>query len=52
MARPIQETPILKGQDAEKFYQVLKMNEDKKVSTAKVAQMKQNYDKIKAISKF
>lgn len=31
MARPIKETPILKGKDAERFSRIIKENETKKV---------------------
>lgn len=31
MARPIKETPILRGKDAERFSRIIKENETKKV---------------------
>ncbi len=50
MARPIKETPILKGKDAERF--VKRMNETRAVSDTEIRRVKKNYEYILSISKF
>jgi hypothetical protein len=52
MARPIKETPILKGQDAKKFFDKMNTAADRKSSPQKLAEMKENFYKMKFISKF
>ncbi|WP_337043064.1 hypothetical protein [Emticicia sp. 17c] len=50
MAKPIKETPILRGNDAEKF---TKENEKaKKISKELNARMESNFNKLNAIAKF
>jgi len=49
MAKPIKETPILRGKDAIRFLDALK--ENKKVSPEELAKIKANYERIKSILK-
>lgn len=50
MARPIEETPILKGKDAERFLQ--RMEDVKPVSKKELDRMKRNYEFIRGIADF
>ena len=47
MARPIEETPILRGEDAKRFLQ--RMKEGHKVSKEEYDDIKSTYEKIAAI---
>lgn len=47
MARPIKETPILRGKDAERFNKIIKENESKKVSASDYERAKQAYKNFK-----
>lgn len=50
MARPIKETPILTGKDAERF--VKRMNEKRTISDKEIERVKKNYEYILSIAKF
>lgn len=51
MALPIKETPVLKGKDAKNFLR--EANKTKgKLGAEEVRRLKENYLKLKAISKF
>jgi len=50
MAKPIKETPILTGNDAVNFTQLMKEAETKKISAAEMAKIKSNSDRIRIIS--
>ncbi|MBL0743753.1 hypothetical protein [Chryseolinea lacunae] len=50
MARPIKETPILKGKDARVFIE--KTNNVVRVSDEKRAKVLENFAKLQAIAKF
>lgn len=52
MARPIEETPLLKGKDAERFSEAILKNESKKASVSECKKVMHNYDKIKKLAKF
>ena len=52
MARPIAETPTLRGEDAKRFKEVIRANETKKVSAAKYKKMMNNYNAIKKLVRF
>lgn len=52
MARPIKETPILKGKDAQNFYDRIETASKRKASPEVIARIKENYAKMVAISKF
>ena len=50
MALPIQETPILTGDDARRFLQ--RMNELREVSEEEIERMHRNYELIMSIAEF
>jgi hypothetical protein len=50
MAKPIEETPILKGKDAEIFLANMKRNEFKTISIEELDKMKENFKKLDDIS--
>ena len=50
MARPIKETPILTGKDAERF--IKRMNDTRTVSEKEIKRVKKNYEYILSIAKF
>lgn len=47
MARPIKETPVLKGKDARAFEKAIKENENKKVSPEEYHRVMNNYHNVK-----
>lgn len=49
MAKPIKETPVLKGQDAVIFIKNIEENKTAKISHAESTRIKLNFDKINAI---
>jgi hypothetical protein len=51
MARPIKETPILKGKDASNFLQSMKQSEATRVSSQERANIKEAFNTIKNIAK-
>lgn len=52
MARPIKETPVLKGKEAAKFLTEINKAKDQKVSEETIEKIKKNYEKLKAIATF
>ena len=50
MARPIKETPTLKGKDAERFLRL--MDEVKPVSREEMERIRKDYEYIKSIAQF
>ena len=52
MARPIKETPVLKGKDAVKFNQLLKETQKAVVNVKEMERILQNFKKLQAIAKF
>ena len=50
MAKPIKETPVLKGKDAKVF--VMNNKAPKKESDAELAKIKQSYEALKSIATF
>lgn len=50
MARPIKETPILKGKDAKMFER--KINHPHTVSQAEIQAARDSYDRVMSIAKF
>ena len=50
MAKPIKNTPVLKGEDAIKFSEDIKKSEEKKVPADRFAKMKENFIKLQAIA--
>jgi hypothetical protein len=52
MAKPIKATPVVKGKDAVRFWENFEKNKDKKATTEEIKRIKDNFEKLKAISKF
>ena len=52
MARPIKDTPVLKGNDAKRFIERKKQNDTRKASPTEIAKMKEGYSFFKKIAKF
>jgi hypothetical protein len=52
MAKPISETPVLKGKDAKAFLDRTNEKNIQKVSSEERARIQQNYEKLKSITKF
>jgi hypothetical protein len=50
MSKPIEETPILNGKDAEVFLENIKKNEFKTISVKELEEMKENFKKFNDIS--
>lgn len=50
MARPIKETPTLRGKDAERFLRL--MDEVQPVSKEEMERIKKNYEYIKSIATY
>lgn len=50
MARPIKETPVLTGRDAERFSKIIKENEKKTVSAADYARAKETFKQFKLVN--
>ena len=48
MARPIKDTPILKGHDAERFMERMLTSDERKVSNERRAEMQSIYNTVKA----
>ena len=51
MAKPIKDTPTLKGKDAARFAADIKANESKKIDASEYRRMMENYKKIKSKAK-
>ena len=51
MAKPIKETPVLRGREAVKFYREVKANEGKKVASERIDRGKFLCSKIEAKAK-
>jgi len=52
MAKPIKETPVLKGKDAVKFNEEMEKSKSEIVPAVVRDRMKSNYSLLKSISKF
>jgi hypothetical protein len=52
MAKPIKETPILRGKDAVKFNEEMEKAKAEIVPVAVRKRMKSNYSQLQAIAKF
>jgi hypothetical protein len=52
MAKPIKETPILKGVDAKRFIDNMKASASKSIDLHTKERIKKNFDKLNAISQF
>ncbi|WJS94673.1 hypothetical protein NYQ10_21570 [Flavobacterium johnsoniae] len=51
MAKPIKNTPILKGKEAVDFYKTIDLNRDKKVSTDSLKAIRVDANKLKELLK-
>lgn len=51
MARPIKDTPILRGKDAKRFFEEIRKNEGKKVSHKEYKRAISIYEKVKQKNK-
>lgn len=52
MARPIKETPVLKGADAARFRKQMELSQKTRPSSEEFARMKKNYDLFHSKAKF
>jgi len=52
MARPIKDTPVIKGKDAKRFIERKAQNDKKKASPAEIAKIKDGYSFLKKLAKF
>jgi hypothetical protein len=52
MAKPIKETPVLKGKDAKLFIKNMTASETQKIDLVARERIKSNYNKLNAISQF
>lgn len=49
MAKPIKETPVLRGRDAETFIRTIEKNQTAKISQTESVRIQQNFEKINAL---
>lgn len=52
MAKPIKDTPTLKGKDAKRFLEKLSKSDNQKASAEKLAKMRENFSRLNSIAKF
>jgi len=52
MARPIKDTPTLKGKEAKKFLKKFEKVSDVKIPPAQIAKMKENFSAMLSIAQF
>lgn len=52
MAKPIKETPVLKGKDAKRFVEAMQTSSTRRITTDEKSKMLESFHKIKAISHF
>lgn len=52
MAKPIKETPFLRGKDARQFEETIAQNARKKIDLATYTRIKSNFEKISKIARF
>ena len=52
MAKPIKETPVIKGKDAKDFYSNMKASEKSKISAEVRERMNKNFQALSNIAKF
>lgn len=52
MAKPIKETPVLKGKDAKRFLDNMTKTESHKIGVSDREKIKANFDKLNSISQF
>ena len=52
MAKPIKETPVLKGKHAKRFLEIIKTTSAKKVTDSDLKRMRASFNKLSNISTF
>lgn len=52
MAKPIKETPVLKGRDADNFQRKMELSNSHKASYEIKAKIQKNFERLNCISKF
>lgn len=52
MAKPIKETPVLRGEDAKRFLILRESSKNQKVNPEILERMRKNHSYIKSIAKF
>lgn len=52
MARPIKDTPTLKGKDAKKFLKKFEKVKENKIPPAQLAKMRENFSALQSIAQF
>jgi HD-GYP domain-containing protein (c-di-GMP phosphodiesterase class II) len=52
MAKPIKETPVLRGDDAANFLKKMNENSIKKLDPKVIAKMRENFSKLQSIAQF
>jgi hypothetical protein len=52
MARPIRETPVLRGKEAKEFLRQMEENKNKKTTPEELARIKESAEKLISISDF
>lgn len=52
MAKPIKDTPTLKGKDAKRFLKKFVKAESEKLPLSQIAKMQENFSKLNSIAKF
>jgi hypothetical protein len=52
MAKPIKDTPVIKGKDAQRFFAKMANSHKNKVSKAERAEIKADFNKLNSIAKF
>ena len=52
MARPIKETPLLKGKNAANFIKEIESSSNQKLNPSTAVRIKENFNKLNSIAKF
>lgn len=52
MAKPIKDTPTLKGKDAKRFLTKFQKSSSEKLASSQIAKMRENFSKMNSIAKF
>ena len=52
MAKPIKETPVLKGNDARTFLEKIKLSSDNRNTANENIRIRENFNRLNSIAKF
>jgi hypothetical protein len=52
MAKPIKETPVLKGKDARTFLEKIQKSSDNRNTTKENVRIRENFNRLNSIAKF